>query len=106
MKDAGLDYTFGGKFYEVSLGGDKGKAAKLLIELFKLNFDNVYTIGIGDSLNDLEMLTAVDLPMLVQTVDKRWNKLNVKNLKRVTGIGPEGWAKAASEILIGNNQGK
>jgi predicted mannosyl-3-phosphoglycerate phosphatase (HAD superfamily) len=66
----------------------------------------VYTIGIGDSLNDLEMLTAMDLPMLVQTVDKRWNKLNVKNLKRVTGIGPEGWAKAASEILIGNNQGK
>jgi len=106
MKDAGLDYTFGGKFYEVSLGSDKGKAAKLLIELFKLNFGNVYTIGIGDSLNDLEMLTAVDLPMLVQTMNKRWNKLNVKNLKRVTGIGPEGWAKAASGILGGNNQGK
>jgi len=48
----------------------------------------------------------VDSPMLVQTVDKRWNKLNVKNLKRITGIGPEGWAKAALEILGGNHQRK
>jgi mannose/fructose-specific phosphotransferase system component IIA len=53
-----------------------------------------------------EMLAAVDLPMLVQTVNNRWNKLKVKNLRRVTGIGPEGWAKTASEILKSSNQGK
>jgi mannosyl-3-phosphoglycerate synthase len=104
IKEAGLNYTFGGKFYEVCLGGDKGKAVKILMELFKLNFGDAYTIGIGDSLNDIEMLAAVDLPLLVQTVNKHWNKLNVKNLKRVTGIGPEGWAKAASELLGSSNQ--
>ncbi len=106
IKEAGLSYTFGGKFYEVYQGGDKGKAVKILIELFKLNFGNVYTIGIGDSLNDVEMLAAVDQPILVQSENNRWNKLKVKNLRRVTGIGPEGWAKAASELLASSNQRK
>jgi mannosyl-3-phosphoglycerate synthase len=99
IKQAGLNYTFGGKFCEVYSGGDKGKAVKILLELFKLNFNDIYTIGIGDSLNDTEMLAALDLRILVQAVNKRWNKVKVKNLKRVTGIGPEGWAKAASELL-------
>jgi len=106
IKKAGLSYTFGGKFYEVYLGGDKGKAVKILVELFKLNFGDVYTIGIGDSLNDVDMLSAVDLPILVQTIDNHWNSLKVKNLKRVTGIGPEGWAKAVSELLDNSNQKK
>ena len=106
IKEVGLNYTFGGKFYEVCLGADKGKAVKILMELFKLNAGDVYTIGIGDSVNDIEMLSAVDLPMIVQTADKHWNKLNVKNLKRVTGIGPEGWAGAASEVVAGGSQKK
>ncbi|TET50830.1 MAG: bifunctional mannosyl-3-phosphoglycerate synthase/mannosyl-3 phosphoglycerate phosphatase [Dehalococcoidia bacterium] len=106
IEEVGLSYTFGGRFYEACLGGDKGKAVKILLELFKLNFGDAYTVGIGDSLNDAEMLTAVDSPMIVQTGDKRWNKLNVKNLKRVSGIGPEGWARAASEVLGGSSHKK
>ena len=104
MKAVGLDYTFGGRFYEVCLGADKGKAIKVLTELFELKSGEVYTIAMGDSLNDTEMLNAVDLPIVVQTADKRWNRLNVKNLKRVSGIGPEGWARAASEILAAAGQ--
>jgi mannosyl-3-phosphoglycerate synthase len=106
IKKAGLSCTFGGKFYEVYQGGDKGKAVKILLELFKLNFGDVYTIGIGDSMNDVEMLAAVDLPILVQMVNNHWNKLQVKNLRRVTGIGPEGWTKAASELLDNSNRRK
>jgi mannosyl-3-phosphoglycerate synthase len=96
---SGLSYTFGGKFYEVYQGGDKGKAVKILIELFKLNFGSVTTIGIGDSLNDVEMLAAVDLPILVQAEGNRWHRLKVKNLKRIRGVGPEGWSQAASELF-------
>ena len=99
IAESGLSYTFGGKFYEVYQGGDKGKAVKILIELFKLNFGNITTIGIGDSPNDIGMLTAVDLPMLVQAEGNRWNRMKVKNLKYVRGIGPEGWSQAASELF-------
>jgi mannosyl-3-phosphoglycerate synthase len=106
IKEAGLSYTFGGKFYEVYQGGDKGKAVKILTELYKLNFGDVYTIGIGDSQNDVEMLAAVELAMVVQTANNHWNKLKVKKLKRITGVGPEGWTKAASELLGNSNQKK
>ncbi len=96
---SGLSYTFGGKFYEVFQGGDKGKAVKILIELFKLNFGSVFSIGIGDSLNDVGMLEAVDLPMQVQMESNRWHGLKIKNLKRVKGVGPEGWSLAVSELF-------
>lgn len=99
IEESGLSYTFGGKFYEVYQGGDKGKAVKILIELFKLNFGNITTVGIGDSSNDIEMLAAVELPILVQAEGNRWNRLKVKNLKQVKGIGPEGWSQAASELF-------
>jgi mannosyl-3-phosphoglycerate synthase len=99
IEQSELSYTFGGKFYEVYQGGDKGKAVKILIELFKLNFGNISTIGLGDSLNDIEMLAAVDLPILVQGQGNRWSRVKVKNLKRVKGVGPKGWSQAASELI-------
>lgn len=99
IEESGLDYTFGGKFYEVFRGGDKGKAVKILIELFKLNFGDITTIGVGDSPNDIGMLETVDLPILVQTENSRWNRIKIKNLKRVRGIGPEGWGQAISELV-------
>jgi len=48
----------------------------------------------------------MDLPILVQTADRRWNKLDLKKLKRVAGVGPVGWATAASELLNGGFQKK
>jgi mannosyl-3-phosphoglycerate synthase len=99
IEELGLSCVFGGRFYQVYLGADKGKAVRVLIELFKRNTGDVYTVGIGDSLNDTEMLKAVDLPMIVQAADRSWSKLNVRSLKRMSGIGPEGWARAACEAL-------
>jgi len=46
------------------------------------------------------MLAALDMRLLVQTVNRRWNKVNVKKLRRITGVGPEGWARAASILLL------
>jgi len=100
VRDTGLNYTFGGKFYEVYQGGDKGKATKILMELFKLNYGDIFTVGIGDSVNDEDMLSVVDLPILVQAGTNRWNKLRIKHLRHVKGVGPEGWAQAASTLFV------
>jgi mannosyl-3-phosphoglycerate synthase len=98
---AGLKHSFGGRFYEVSSGNDKGQAVKILTELYKLNFREVLTIGIGDSENDESMLNAVNRPILVQNHSKKWVKLKVPRVTLVRGIGPEGWNRALSseEIL-------
>jgi mannosyl-3-phosphoglycerate synthase len=100
IKEIGLSYTFGGKFWEVYQGSDKSKAVKILMELFRLNFGEVITISIGDSENDEGMLATVDIPMLVQRADNRWNKLKIRNLQRVKGVGPEGWSNAVEKLLV------
>jgi predicted mannosyl-3-phosphoglycerate phosphatase (HAD superfamily) len=70
------------------------------MELFRLNFGEVITISIGDSENDEGMLATVDIPMLVQRADNRWNKLKIRNLQRVKGVGPEGWSNAVEKLLV------
>ncbi|MFC1894102.1 bifunctional mannosyl-3-phosphoglycerate synthase/mannosyl-3 phosphoglycerate phosphatase [Chloroflexota bacterium] len=99
IKNTGLDYIFGGRFYEVMGSNDKGRAVKILSELYKLNFGEVMTIGIGDSENDTPMLKVVDKPRLVQTPKNRWIKITVPNLKRVRGIGPKGWSRAIKDLI-------
>ncbi len=99
VKETGLTCVHGGKFYEVYEGGDKSKATKLLIELFKLNYGDILTLGIGDSPNDAGMLKEVNLPVLVQNAANHWDRVPVKNLNRIKGIGPEGWSKAVAEFI-------
>jgi len=47
------------------------------------------------------MLASVDLPMLVQGKGNRWRKVKVKNIKKIKGVGPEGWRKAIMELKLG-----
>jgi len=100
IKNAGLDYTFGGRFYEVMVGNDKGRAVRIITKFYRLNFGEVVTIGIGDSENDLPMLAAVDKPRLVQIPKNRWAAITVPNLKRVRGIGPNGWRKTVRDLVL------
>ncbi|XUX01424.1 MAG: bifunctional mannosyl-3-phosphoglycerate synthase/mannosyl-3 phosphoglycerate phosphatase [Dehalogenimonas sp.] len=98
VKKAGLSYAFGGRFYTITGGNDKGKAVKVLMELYKLNRGQIYTVGIGDSENDAKMLAAVDRPILVQNRELRWAKIKVSSLNFARGVGPEGWNNALAAI--------
>jgi mannosyl-3-phosphoglycerate synthase len=99
VKKAGLTYAFGGRFYTITGGNDKGKAVRVLTELYKLNRGPIFTVGIGDSENDAKMLTAVDKPILVQNRELRWAKMKVPALTFAKGIGPEGWSNALTAFL-------
>ena len=96
---AGLKCTHGGRFYNVMGGNDKGKAAQILIELFRRELGQVRTVGIGDSQNDVPMLSIVDMPIMVQKPGGRWEEVDIPHLYRVEGVGPEGWMKAVREIM-------
>jgi len=98
IKDLGFSYTLSGKLYEITAGNDKGKAVQILTALFKLNFGDTVTAGIGDDESDVAMLAAVNLPILVQGQDNRWRKVKVRDIRRVKGIGPEGWSRAIKEL--------
>lgn len=99
IRKTGLNYTSGGRYYDVTGPNDKGKATRILIDLFRSKLGQLKTIAIGDSPNDLPMLSSVDIPVLVQKPGRIWEEIDIPHLHRVEGIGPEGWARAVEEII-------
>lgn len=63
----------GGRFIQVfGKKADKGKAVRILTQMYKEEFGKVITIGLGDSENDKPMLKNVDVPVLIKNGPKDW----------------------------------
>jgi mannosyl-3-phosphoglycerate phosphatase len=101
ISQVGLNWAHGGRFYDIIGGSDKGKAVRIVSNLYCKLWGEIETIGLGDSLNDLPMLCEVDIPILVQKTDYSWEKIDLPHLHRVEGIGPEGWSRAIEAIVTG-----
>jgi mannosyl-3-phosphoglycerate phosphatase len=96
----GLKVIHGGRYIDITQGNDKGKATRVLIDLFRRRYQPRGTIfiGLGDSANDLPMLRLMDVPVLVQRANGSWCDSKIKNLVRSTGIGPKGWRNSFNLI--------
>jgi mannosyl-3-phosphoglycerate phosphatase len=101
FRKRGFRCTRGGRFYHLTGPNDKGKAMADVVRLFERAYGEIRTVGIGDSQNDLPMLWAVDVPILVQRIDGRHDPtVRAPNLIRVQGIGPQGWRTAVLDLLV------
>lgn len=115
VEEAGMKVLHGGRFYDVTIGNDKGIAVGILKKLFNNKFhNNVTFFAIGDSINDVPMFMLIDIPILVQRPDGSWlnyDEIKVKNninnssisnhnIVRVKGIGPNGWENSVREIIL------
>ncbi len=101
FRKRGFRCTRGGRFHHLTGPNDKGKAVSDLIGLFERAHGQVRSVGIGDSQNDLPMLWAVDVPILVQRIDGRHDPaVRAPNLIHAQGIGPQGWRTAVLDLLI------
>jgi mannosyl-3-phosphoglycerate phosphatase family protein len=117
VQEDGMKVIHGGRFFDVTVGTDKGIAVGILKKLFKDKFHNNITFfGIGDSTNDIPMLNLMDIPILVQRQDSSWvddGEIKMKNavdssrkgissnkLIKVEGIGPNGWENAIHKIIL------
>ncbi len=103
IEASGLRWTLG-RFYHILGDNDKGRAAEVLKGFFQRTLGNVKTIGLGDGLNDVPLLSTVDYPVLVQNADGGYNEKvrtdgRIKGLIQADGIGPAGWNKAILEII-------
>jgi mannosyl-3-phosphoglycerate phosphatase len=99
LGEAGLNWSYGGRLYHVMGGGDKGKAVEILSGLYRKMWGEIRTVGLGNGLNDLPMLSQVDIPILVQKKNSSWEDINLPRLRKVQGVGPEGWSRAIAEIF-------
>jgi mannosyl-3-phosphoglycerate phosphatase len=78
IRDEGLCYTMGGRYLHALGNCDKGKATSILKNLYLKQFKTIFSIGVGDSANDLTMLKIVDKPFFVnKTADKEavWKEI-------------------------------
>ncbi|HWQ03018.1 MAG TPA: HAD-IIB family hydrolase [Candidatus Nitrosotenuis sp.] len=99
-----FDLTRGSRFWHLHAGSDKGRAVRELMNHFRQSRrgERLRSIGLGDALNDLPMLTAVDKAILVQRHDGSYDQSVVEKIPRITlagAPGPEGWNRAVLELL-------
>ena len=95
----GLRWTQG-RLFHIMGNHHKGKAVNILRKLFARAQGTVELIGLGDSLNDLPFLLAVDRPVLIRRADRSHDpRIDIPGLYRTTGIGPAGWNEAVLRML-------
>ena len=98
--ERGFNYTEGAIFHHIMGNNDKGKAVKILLRIFKDRFPELRSAGLGDSLNDLPMLEAVDIPILVRKADGKYDqRISADNLVYADGVGPVGWNRSVLKLL-------
>jgi mannosyl-3-phosphoglycerate phosphatase len=98
----GLRVTRGGRFFHLTGSSDKGTAARQLIRLYQAARQQpIRTVGLGDSLNDLPLLQAVDVPILVRKKNGEADENVLMQLKAeiTTKAGPAGWNEVVLELL-------
>ena len=102
IEAAGLRWTQG-ELFHIMGRHHKGRAIERLKALYQRQFGAVHCIGLGDSLNDLPMLTAVDQPVLVRHEDGSYDRrIELPYLLKTHLPGPAGWNEAVLQLLSGD----
>jgi len=105
IKADGLSWTEG-RLFHILGRHDKGRAVSLLQSLYEKQFGGVESIGLGDSLNDLQMLQAVEHPVLVMHDDDSHDaRITIPKLIKTRLPGPSGWNEAVLRLLDANENG-
>jgi mannosyl-3-phosphoglycerate phosphatase len=101
LKPYDLTLTRGGRFLSVKGPTDKGRAVIALTKLYRREHDKLATVGIGDSWNDIPLLSSVHIPILVQRPGRKWERIGIAGIKKIDGVGPAGWTIAIKKLLAG-----
>jgi mannosyl-3-phosphoglycerate phosphatase len=101
----GFHWTSGGRFEHITGDNDKGRAVRALLELYGRAHCGVVSVGLGDSLNDIPLLTSVTIPVVMpspQSAEHSAEMLRLVPHATVAGSpGPEGWNRAVLSLLAG-----
>ncbi len=103
IRRQGLHQTRGSRFFHILGKNDKGVAVRKLLGWYRrARGASVRAAGLGDSPNDVAMLRAVELPILVARPGGRYDRETlaaVPRARRAGGVGPEGWNRAVLRLL-------
>ncbi len=98
-KARGLEVVQGGRFWHLMGHQGKGAAVSLLMKAYKKFFEEIFTVGLGDSPNDLEFLRLVDQAMILGGAREISASEAPLGAMRVAEVGPVGWNRAMGTLL-------
>ncbi len=99
----GFTMVKGDRFYHLTAGTNKGRAAVKLLELFRRSNPAAVSVGLGNSANDSDFLDQVDRPIVIRNPDGNWDAEVMKRIptiQRSHGMGPQGWREAIDGVLV------
>jgi mannosyl-3-phosphoglycerate phosphatase len=103
IRRRGLRATRGSRFYHIMGKNDKGAAVRRLETWFRSSCGSrVRFAGLGDSPNDIPLLRAVDVPILVARPGGHYDDETytaVPGVRRAGGVGPKGWNRAVRRLI-------
>jgi mannosyl-3-phosphoglycerate phosphatase len=106
-RERGLTVTRGGRFWHAFAGSDKGRAVERLMKLYRealRGSGRVRSVALGDSANDLPMLKAAKVAVVIPKPGGAHDETLTDALPRAIRApapGPEGWNEAVLELLRG-----
>jgi mannosyl-3-phosphoglycerate phosphatase family protein len=98
----GASVLQGGRFMHVSGNCDKGKALQWLTRQYQADApdSDFTTVAVGDSQNDIAMLEAADIALLVRSPVNTMPVIDRKQkCIRSSAYGPKGWAEGMNIVL-------
>lgn len=99
IQEQGKRWTRGGRFHHILGGNNKAAAVLALNDLYRQVDPCIYTIGLGDSFNDLPFLQVVDAPVLIRSADSEQILAHLPTARLTSKPGPEGWNDAILEVI-------
>ena len=99
----GLQVVRGDRFWHLFGGSDKGRAVRELARLYRdASHSRHRSVGLGNSTNDLPMLKAADVAVLLPKANGEFDGevlAQVPRIRRGSAPGPAGWNQAVLQIL-------
>ena len=101
LKKYGLKLDKGSRYFNIyGIKTNKGKAIKILLKLFRKKFGKIKSISIGDGINDLPMLKATSIGVLVKSKNKKWINIKEKKIIKINAINGDGFNKAIKRFVL------
>lgn len=105
LRAKGLTLTQGDRFLHLTGGHDKGQAVRILLDLYRQSDPGLFSVGLGNSANDLPLFIQVDRPVLIRNPNGSFDPEVEKKfpaIERTQGVGPYGWREAVEKIFTGS----